>query len=137
MRLLTVMLYVNQLIHCCRTQIFQHVLNELAPVCLAEQDFCVHFFQLAAEGSSQVRTIHVTDSVSFEPFHMPKVFGSSIDGRVGIMILSHAHGRMHKLQNFLPVLTRMHTRGTPHIEFFLDKSESVPIFVYNSYKQKY
>jgi len=30
------------------------VLNELAPVCLAEQDFCVHFFQLAAEGSSQV-----------------------------------------------------------------------------------
>ena len=37
-------------------QIFQHVLNELVPVCLAEQDFCVHFFQLAAENKDQVES---------------------------------------------------------------------------------
>ena len=39
------------------SQIFQHVLNELVPVCLAEQDFCVHFFQLAAENKDQVDQI--------------------------------------------------------------------------------
>ena len=30
-------------------QMLEHVLSELGPVCLAEQDFCVKFFNLVAE----------------------------------------------------------------------------------------
>ena len=33
-------------------------------------------------------------------YYMTKVSGSFVDGRVGIMILSHARGRKHKLQSF-------------------------------------
>ena len=31
---------------------------------------------------------------------MAKIFGSSVDGRVGLMILSHARSKKHKLQSF-------------------------------------
>ena len=31
---------------------------------------------------------------------MANVFGSSVDGRVGLIILSHACGKNHKLQSF-------------------------------------
>lgn len=30
-------------------QMFEHVLSELGPVCLAEQDFCVKYFSLTSE----------------------------------------------------------------------------------------
>ena len=34
----------------------EHVLSELGPVCLAEQDFCVKFFYLVAE-DQQLETV--------------------------------------------------------------------------------
>lgn len=39
-------------------QLFEHVLSELGPVCLAEQDFCVKFFHLVLP-SSQVAVYDV------------------------------------------------------------------------------
>ena len=61
---------------------------------------------------------------------MAKVFGSSIDERVGLMILSHARGKNHKLQSFFQFWHAcMHTSvtsGTRQIYWFFINLNRVP-----------
>ena len=58
---------------------------------------------------------------------MAKVFGSSVDGRVGPMILSHARGKKHKLQTFASFDTHVHIGNSSDYRLFY-QSESVPGF---------
>ena len=38
---------------------FEHVLSELGPWCLAEQDFCVRFFNLEQEADKSAKEVGV------------------------------------------------------------------------------
>ena len=40
-------------------QMFEHVLSELGPWCLAEQDFCVRFFNLEQEADKSAKEVGV------------------------------------------------------------------------------
>ncbi len=48
---------------CCSLQMFELVLSELAPFCLAEQDFCVRFFHLTSSDAPDAASKQVLNGV--------------------------------------------------------------------------